>query len=120
VVTRGRREKTEGYSFPMLARRVIFQRAEVHRMEEDGRLGHRVEEIERSLDHALEEMFLAHLDFQSEQRGFPAERGKWDRTKWEKRIVVGQNRDPYKSRYLERAELHKGGYWDDPNFGDEA
>jgi hypothetical protein len=71
------------------------------------------------LDRALEDIFCGWLQFMGEKRGFPAPRENWDRTKWEKKVVAGMNREPYKSQYLRRAELHKGGIWAGPNYGDQ-
>lgn len=114
-----RKEKATDYSPLALARRLVHLRAEISRMGGDGRLSKRASSrAARAVDNALEEVFVSWLKARAEKEERPHPRENWDRNKWEKKLVVGYNKEPYKGRYLERAELHEGGIWDKPNYGE--
>lgn len=114
----GRKQKETGYSSLAGARRLVLMRHEFALMGEDGRMVKESSgEVTQAIDDALEAIFCGYLAFKEQQDGYPHPRSKWDRTKWEKKLVVGMNKEPYRSRYLENAGLQKGGIWDEPNFG---
>lgn len=114
-----KKAKEQGYGALALARHLLYERGEVTRMGEDGRIpSDTADDVGNCLDRALEAIFRQWLDYKAKKRNYPCLREKWDRTKWEKKLIVGMADKKYHERYLLRAGLQPGSIWDEPNFGD--
>lgn len=117
-----RKAKETDYSPVTMARHLIFERAEAIRMGEDGRLTKEstAHTVANAIDATIELLFVQWLKYRSEMKGYIFDRSRWDRTKWERKVVGGQAKEPYRTRYLDRALLNEGQLWADENYGREV